>query len=233
MTSIHTDITTAGHVGFLCPIITGSIELSPPINIYEPNFAHWDIFSNIDLGFKYETFKIVILYTINTYLFLLQAIFLSYLRCRKSFHCCSALDKSHNDIIKWKHFLRYWPFVRRIHWSPANSPHKGQWCGAMMFSLICAWTYSWVNNHDAGVLRRHRTHYMYDVTTYLMYNAVHLVTILPSQRTSTNCNIGVSREVLEVSAADQVRVIIRMWWDNVSWDYVVRHFAMICGWSQT
>ena len=35
---------------------------------------------------------------------------------------------------KWKHFPRYWPFVRGIHRSPVNSPHKGQWRGALMFS---------------------------------------------------------------------------------------------------
>ena len=33
----------------------------------------------------------------------------------------------HDDVIKWKHFPRYWPFVRGIHRSPVNSPHKGQW----------------------------------------------------------------------------------------------------------
>ena len=32
----------------------------------------------------------------------------------------------HYDVIKWKHFPRYWPYVRGIHRSPANSPHKGQ-----------------------------------------------------------------------------------------------------------
>ena len=26
-----------------------------------------------------------------------------------------------------------------IHRSPVINPHKGQWCGALMFSLICAW----------------------------------------------------------------------------------------------
>ena len=41
--------------------------------------------------------------------------------------------------IKWKHFPRYWPFVRRIHRSPVNSPHKRQWRGALMFTLICVW----------------------------------------------------------------------------------------------
>ena len=29
---------------------------------------------------------------------------------------------SHDDVIKWEHFPRYWPFVRGIHWSPVNSP---------------------------------------------------------------------------------------------------------------
>ena len=45
----------------------------------------------------------------------------------------------HDDVIKKKHFPRYWPFVRGIHRSPVNSPHKGQWRGALMFSLICVW----------------------------------------------------------------------------------------------
>ena len=33
----------------------------------------------------------------------------------------------YDDVIKWKHFPRYWPFVRGIHRSPVNSRHKGQW----------------------------------------------------------------------------------------------------------
>ena len=55
---------------------------------------------------------------------------------------CSIRDAKfwnhHDDIIKWKLFLRYWPFVCGFHWSPVNSPHKGQWCRALLFSLICA-----------------------------------------------------------------------------------------------
>ena len=72
---------------------------------------------------------------------------------------------SHDDVIKWKHFPRYWPFVRGIHRSPVNSPHKGQWCGALMFSLICVWINGWVNNSQAGDVRRYRAHY--DVTVML------------------------------------------------------------------
>ena len=62
----------------------------------------------------------------------------------------------HDDVIKWKHFPRDWPFVRGIHRSPVNSPHKGQWRGALMFSLICVWIKDWVNNRD---LRRYLAHY--------------------------------------------------------------------------
>ena len=69
-------------------------------------------------------------------------------------------DKNINyDVIKWKHFPRNWPFLRGIHRSPVNSPHKGQWRGALMFSLICVWMNDWVNNREAGDLRRHLDHY--------------------------------------------------------------------------
>ena len=56
-------------------------------------------------------------------------------------------------------FPRYWPFVRGIHRLPVNSPHKGQWRGALMFSLICAWINGWLSNREAGDLRNHRGHY--------------------------------------------------------------------------
>ena len=71
----------------------------------------------------------------------------------------------HDDVMKWKHFPRYWPCVRGIHRSPVNSPHKGQWRGALMFSLICVWINSWVNNRETGDLRRHCAHY--DVTVMI------------------------------------------------------------------
>ena len=54
----------------------------------------------------------------------------------------------------WRHqvetFPRYWPLVRGFHPSFANSPHTGQWRGALKFSLTCAWTNVWVNNRDTG-----------------------------------------------------------------------------------
>ena len=68
-------------------------------------------------------------------------------------------NSTHDDVIKWNHFPRYRPFVRGIHRPSVNSPHKGQWRGALMFSLICAWLNGWVNNCKAGDLRRNRPHY--------------------------------------------------------------------------
>ena len=65
----------------------------------------------------------------------------------------------HDDAIKWKQFPRNWPFVRGIQRSPVNSPHKGQWRGVLVFSLICVWINGWVNNREAGDLRRYRAHY--------------------------------------------------------------------------
>ena len=59
----------------------------------------------------------------------------------------------------WRHQMGKWPFVRGIHRSPVNSPHKGQWRGALLFSLTCAWINGWVNNGEAGDLRRHLAHY--------------------------------------------------------------------------
>ena len=42
---------------------------------------------------------------------------------------------------------------------PSEFPHKGQWHGALMFSLICVWINGWVSNREAGDLRRYRAHY--------------------------------------------------------------------------
>ena len=52
-----------------------------------------------------------------------------------------------DDVTKWKHFQRYWPFARGIHQSLVDYPHKGQRRGALMFSLICTCTNSKQSRH--------------------------------------------------------------------------------------
>ena len=91
----------------------------------------------------------------------------------------------HDDVIKWKHFPRYWPFVRGIHRSPVYSPHKGQWRGTFMFSLIC------LNKQLSKQFRRrwfemplrslwrlrnahhHTAHEINRIATYLSYGIVY------------------------------------------------------------
>ena len=63
----------------------------------------------------------------------------------------SHLSLKHDDVIKWRHFPRYWPFVRGI--------HRSQWRGTLMLTLICTRIIGWVNNREAGDLRRNRAHY--------------------------------------------------------------------------
>ena len=65
--------------------------------------------------------------------------------------------------------------MRGIHRSPVNSPHKGQWRSALMFSLISAWINGWVNNLEAGDLRRHHAHYDVIVMDSTVNNGCHVM----------------------------------------------------------
>ena len=87
------------------------------------------------------------------------------------------MDWTHQFYKWWRHqmetFPRYWPFVLGIHRSPVNSPHKGQWRGALTFSFICAWINGWITNREAGDLRPTRAHY--DVTALSEVGTVMLI----------------------------------------------------------
>ena len=75
-------------------------------------------------------------------------------------------DPLHDDVTKWKHLPRYWSLVRGIRRSTATFPHKGQRRGALIFSLICSPINGWVNNREAGDLRRNRAHYDVNVMKF-------------------------------------------------------------------
>ena len=63
--------------------------------------------------------------------------------------------------------------MRGIHRSPLNSPHKGQWRGTLIFSLICARTNGWVKNREVGDLRRHPAHYGVIVMPYKIIGVIY------------------------------------------------------------
>ena len=118
------------------------------------------------------------------------------------------LQDYHDDVIKWRHFPRYWPFVRGIHRSPVNSQHKGQWRGALMFSLICIWLNDWVNNREAGDLRRHRAHCDVIVMTKYLRNEIWPFRLR-------------IRWVLQYSARRPVVTSLGLWKSHLFWGLVV------------
>ena len=65
----------------------------------------------------------------------------------------------HDDVIKWKRFPRYWPFVREFignRWILLTKASDAElWC----FLWTAPWTNRWENNREASDLRRHRAHY--------------------------------------------------------------------------
>ena len=77
------------------------------------------------------------------------------------------LGRRHDVAIRRKHFPCCWPFVRGIHRSPVDSPHKDQWREALMSSLICVWTNDWANNRDRDNFRRHQAHYDLTVRAHI------------------------------------------------------------------
>ena len=126
---------------------------------------------------------------------------------------------AHDDVIKWKHFPRNWPFVRGIHQSLVNSPHKGQWRGALMFSLICAWTSDWVNNDKAGDLRRHNAHYDVIVMKKRMFLIIDIDVILQSLRIKYSWLrkyfLAYTYHYFKLCCKYVLLICIRNWW-NIS-----------------
>ena len=74
----------------------------------------------------------------------------------------------HATMARWRHQMETFSASLAIcagnHRSSVNSTHKGQWRGALMFSVICSWINGLVNNREAGDLRRHRPHYDVNAT---------------------------------------------------------------------
>ena len=120
----------------------------------------------------------------------------------------------HDDVIKWKHFPRYWPFVRGLHRSPVNLPHKGPWHRALMFSLIWAWRNDWVKNGEAGDLRRHRAH----CDVIVMH-----ISIRRLNRGSNHCNTNTCFHVITTSYLQ--RTYIKCKHDDViNWKHFPRYW---------
>ena len=82
----------------------------------------------------------------------------------------------HDDVIKWKHFPRYSPFVRGNHRSSVNSP--AQWPVTRSFGVF----------FDLGDLRRHRAHYDGIVMNWLVLKARPLTPVAKLWCYSKDCH---------------------------------------------
>ena len=105
-----------------------------------------------------------------------------------------------------------------------NSPHKGQWRGALIFSLICVWIKGWVNDREAGDLRRYRAHYDVTVINYCYHSPVVAYKIYSTQLYMA-CYHSVTNHVIRVS----YNIIIRILFYKRSW---CQHSNRI-GWKLT
>ena len=130
-------------------------NLQCPVCLYLPLFLPTNLYNQTQIIFRRNTGQMNICQS-ATCLNIMRHIYWASI---KAFTHQANSRQTHDGVIKWKYFPRYWPFVRGIHRSPVNSRHKGQWRGALMFSLIHACINGWVNNHEAGDLRRNCAHY--------------------------------------------------------------------------
>ena len=74
---------------------------------------------------------------------------------------------------------------------PGEFPHKGQWRGALMFSLIYARISGWVNTGEAGDFRCHHAHY--DVIAVKVLHTEGMVSRgLLLRRGAMNCTYGLA-----------------------------------------
>ena len=101
-------------------------------------------------------------------------------------------QQCHDDVIKWKHFSRYWPFMREIHrWIPfAKASDAELWC----FFFISVWSSGWGEH-----LRRYRANY--DITA--MAFPCHDVTISctePSASKQRSNELLLGNSILEIQS---------------------------------
>ena len=89
--------------------------------------------------------------------------------------CCWSFFPWWRQVETFSALLVLWELITGplgIRRSSVNSPHKGQWRGALMFSLICAWTNDWANHRDPGDLKSQCIHY--DVTVmHILYGFIY------------------------------------------------------------
>ena len=119
----------------------------------------------------------------------------------------------HDDVIKWNHYPRHWPFVQGIHRWPVN---KGHWRGALMLSLIYAWINASVNIREAGDLIRQRV--QNDVTVMLNHGEF--------SKSHTNFT-SIFNKSIELCGWGNMVIIYETMMITHRWRYLMLHWSLV------
>ena len=73
-----------------------------------------------------------------------------------SWNFCRGISiwRNHEVVMAWKCYLHYWPFVRGIHQSLVDSPHKEPVTRSLMFPFMLAWAVNKQVNWDILTLNQ-------------------------------------------------------------------------------
>ena len=101
-----------------------------------------------------------------------------------------------------------------LRWIPHTKDSEAEfWC----FSLICTWTNGWVNNGEAGDLRRHRAHYNVSVMVtccadrvYIDFVQTALLLVGPNPILNYLCTNGLSAwsRIVRLKSTDYLMIVI-------------------------
>ena len=158
------------HWGLVTHVCVSNLTIIGSDNGLSPGRRHVIIWTNAEIlliGSLWTNFNEIEIHTFSlknafNYVVWKMATILSRPQCVNSFASGRCFEKcnlwTHVMYPWWRHQMETFSALLALCAGnspvPVNSPHKGQWRGALMFCLICVWTNGWVNNHEAGDLRR-------------------------------------------------------------------------------
>ena len=89
------------------------------------------------------------------------------------------------------------------------SPHKGQWRGALMFSLIYVSINDWVNNREAGDVRCYHAHY--DVIVMLQPSEAYIPTGSLLEQMLCYCQLDTQNKlVAHIFTSEKKKYMLRL-----------------------
>ena len=106
---------------------------------------------------------------------------------------------------------------------PVNSPHIGQWHGALMFSLIWVWINGWVNNGEAGDFRFHRAHYDVTVRRCCLSQSLSVKQFTVDNMNTMDTGFHTNMYICSLSCCVMLLHLYRQYLMDTHWDCLIMH----------